>query len=153
MEALLGALEQSSLALYLRNARWGYALVNASHILGIALLIGSIVPLNLRLLGVWRSVAQRDLVRVFAPMAAFGLVLAACTGIALFSVRANEYAALPVLWIKLLLIATGAISAVSASIRFGVWLDKGEVRKGVALVSLGCWLGALLAGRLIAFFD
>lgn len=46
----LAALEATELARALRDSVWIYPLVNAGHILGVALLVGSIVPLDLRLL-------------------------------------------------------------------------------------------------------
>jgi hypothetical protein len=56
VEALLAAVESTALAEYLRGARWSYAAVNGIHVFGIALLVGAIVPLDLRLLGLWRGV-------------------------------------------------------------------------------------------------
>ena len=91
MEALFAALEGTALAQTLRNSRWGYAALNTAHIFAIALLIGSVVPLNLRLLGVWRGISREAVVRVLAPVAASGLILALLTGPLLFSVRALEY--------------------------------------------------------------
>lgn len=153
MEALLGALEASQAASYLRGARWGYAAVNALHILGIALLVGAVVPLNLRLLGVWRSTARADLVQVLAPTAAVGLLLSGAAGVLLFSVRAGAYAELTVFQIKLVLILFGSLSAVWAHLRHGRLLEsvpRGQLRAHAA-VSMLCWLSALICGRLIAF--
>lgn len=154
MEALLAALESSDVATYLRAARWGYAAVNAAHILGIALLVGAVLPLNLRLLGLWRGVERAALVRVLVPTAATGLALAAAAGILLFSVQAGDYAALGVFQIKLLLIALGTLSALLAHARHGFLLSTASRRHlaGHAAVSIACWLGALACGRLIAFF-
>ena len=76
MEALFAALEGTALAQTLRGSRWLYAAVNAAHIFAIALLVGSVVPLNLRLLGVWRGISREAVVRVLAPVAASGLILA-----------------------------------------------------------------------------
>ena len=70
MDAVLAALEGSAIAQTLRVSRWGYAAVNATHILGIALLVGATVPLSLRFLGLWRGVSRAGLVRVLAPVAA-----------------------------------------------------------------------------------
>lgn len=153
MEALLAALEASGIATYLRSARWGYAAVNGAHVLGIAVLVGAILPLDLRLLGFWRGIERGVLVRVLAPTAACGLVLAVVAGVLLFSVRAGEYAALTVFQVKLALIVLGTLSALGAHLRYGGSLQgapAGALR-GTAVVSLLCWLGALTCGRLIAF--
>ena len=153
MEAFLAGLEGTALAQALRVSRWGYAAVNAAHIFGIALLVGSVVPLNLRLLGLWRGVPLPSLARVLAPVAGAGLVLAVAMGALLFAVRAREYASLGVLQLKLVLIAAALLSALLAVRAYGPTLAAGggSRLKAHATVSLACWLGALVCGRLIAF--
>src|SRR5690606_26256279 len=103
MDPLLAALEATAFAQYLRGARWGYAAVNGTHLLGIALLVGAIVPLDLRLLGLWRGTPVAVLARVLVPVAATGLAVAVVAGALLFSIRAREYADLGVLQVKLVL--------------------------------------------------
>lgn len=137
----------------LRFSRWGYALVNTAHVLGIALLVGAILPLDLRLMGAWSDVPRATLARVLVPVAAGGLVLAVTAGLLLFSVRATDYAALLVFRVKLLLIATGAGSAVALHLAHGLLLEGAGQRRlaGAGTLSVICWLGALVAGRMIAF--
>ena len=153
MEALLAAFEGTSLAQALRGSRWGYAALNAAHIFAIALLIGSVVPLNLRLFGVWRGIPREAVVRVLAPVAASGLALALLTGALLFSVRAREYGDVGFLQAKLILIAVAVLSTLALCWTHGFLLkDAPRARLvGHAILSTVCWLGALACGRLIAF--
>ncbi len=153
MEALFAALEGTALAQTLRSSRWIYAGVNAAHIFGVALLVGSVVPLNLRLLGLWRGVSREAAVRVLAPVAAAGLVLALLTGPLLFSIRAREYSAVGFLQLKLAFIAVGVLSTLALCRTHGFLLrDAPRARlAGHAVLSLVCWPGALVCGRLIAF--
>lgn len=153
LEAFLAGLEASGPAAWLRMSRWGYAGVSGAHVLGIALLVGSIIPLDLRLLGLWSSESRSGLVRVLVPVAATGLALAGVTGLLLFSVRAREYSEIGFLQIKLVLIALGLMSAVAIHAAHGFLLrDASRQRFAVhALISMTCWLGALACGRLIAF--
>jgi hypothetical protein len=153
MEAFFAALEATAPAQYLRTSRWGYAVVSGAHILGIALLVGSILPLNLRLLGLWPSIPRANLLRVLVPIAATGLALAVLTGTLLFSVRAQEYAAVGYLQAKLVLVLAGLLSALAIHRAYGLTLEGTSKRRLSfhALFSLGCWLGALACGRLIAF--
>lgn len=155
MEALLAGLEGTAVAQSLRVSRWGYAAVNAAHILGIALLVGAIVPLNLRLLGMWRTVPRQTLTRILVPVAAVGLALAAAAGLVLFSVRALEYAGVGFLQVKLTLVAAGTLSALALHLTHGFLLETAEDRRliGHAVLSMVCWIGALACGRLIAFAD
>jgi len=155
MDGVLAALEGAAFAQALRSARWTYAAVSAGHIAGIALLFGASVPLALRILGLWSAVPRETAARLLVPVAATGLALAVATGMALFSVRAGEYADVGFLQIKLLLVLTGALSAVAAHASYGLWLRAADGRrvKAHAVISLVCWTGALLCGRLIAFAD
>ena len=153
MEAALVALAATELAAALRVSRWGYAAVSGLHILGIAVLVGAILPLDLRLLGAWPAVPRPVLARVLVPCAAFGLALAMAMGALLFAVRAPEYAALGVFRAKLALVALGAAGALALHARHGAWLaDAPPTRlRAHAALSLTCWLGALACGRAIGF--
>lgn len=153
MEAFLGALEATAIAETLRGARWGYAAVNASHIFGIALLVGATLPLDLHLLGLWRSVPRAPLVRVLVPVAATGLLIAVVAGSLLFIVRAREYAGIEFLQAKLALVTIGTLAALTLHRRHGRLLQRAAEATLVrhALLSMTCWIGALVCGRLIAF--
>lgn len=153
LNALLAALEGTEVAQALRASRWGYAAVNAAHILGIGLLIGAIVPLNLRFLGLWRTVPRPMLVRVLVPVAACGLALALTAGLLLFSVRAQEYAGVGFLRIKMALVAIGLLAAVTLHHAHGRLLESASDSRLAlhAILSLICWISALACGRLIAF--
>ena len=153
MEDLWAAIQASDISQALRFSRWGYATANAVHILGIALLVGAVVPLNLRLLGFWGQRSLTELARVLVPMAATGLTIAVLAGLSIFSVKAKTYATVELLWIKLALVLTGLVSAVAFHVMAGWWLQRsGPVQRRVhAVISLGCWIGALLLGRYIAY--
>ena len=117
------------------------------------MLIGSVVPLNLRLLGVWRGIPREAVVRVLAPVAAGGLILALITGPLLFSVRAREYSGVEFLQLKLAFIVVGVLSTLALCWSHGFLLkDAPRTRLiGHTILSTVCWLGALACGRLIAF--
>jgi hypothetical protein len=153
VEAVLDALVGSTPAQWLRFSRWGYAAVNTTHVIGIALLVGAILPLDLRLLGFWRSVALEPLARVLVPVAATGLLLAMTTGAFLFITRAPEYAAIDLFLVKLALIATGAVHALSLHLGRSLQNASRERLRAAGAVSLSIWLAALICGRLLAFVD
>jgi hypothetical protein len=62
------------------GSTWLYPLVNAGHIVGIALLFGAIAPLDLRLIGAWNRISLDVFLRILVPVAVAGLGLAACAG-------------------------------------------------------------------------
>lgn len=153
MEDVWATLARSDIASALRMSRWGYATVNAAHIAAIGILFGSVMVLDLRLLGLWRSIALSDLARPLVTMAAIGLAIAVASGLLLFVTRADEYAALGIFRVKLALITIGTASALAHHLRFGHSLtgaSAGTLRLA-GITSLICWAGALLCGRFIAF--
>lgn len=121
--------------------------------LGIALLVGAIVVLDLRLLGAWRGVPLAALARPTTTVAGTGLVLAMLSGAALFTVQAEDYAANPFLYIKFAAILLGLVNL--AALRWTRGWREGQRPGRAALaggVSLLAWLVALVAGRLIAYW-
>jgi hypothetical protein len=160
IEQWAAALEATTLAAALRNSVWSYPLVNAAHILGVALLVGSIVPLDLRLLGAWRSVPLAPLWGVLTHTAGVGVVLAIIFGALLFSTRATEYVASNLFIAKMVFVGLGTVSALSLRMRSrvhvsemtsGQWKPPARLRlaAGISLVS---WLTALTLGRLVGYF-
>lgn len=139
--------------MWLRRSRWGYAFVNGTHVLGIALLVGAIVPMDLRLIGLGNALPVAVLARRLIPVAATGLALAVLTGAFMLSLEPVDYLTMPVVQIKLSLVAIGGLSAILTHLRFGWWMADAPARtlRRAGLVSLCCWLPALFAGRLIAF--
>ncbi len=152
----LAALEALPLAAYLRNSTWSYPLVNAAHIVGIALIFGAIVPLDLRLLGVWPRTDAASLSRVLVPVAMTGIVLAVAAGALLFITNATDYAASGFFQAKLAVVALAVANALW--LRRGGWtfLDVTDRPPGrlrlAAFASISLWLGAIVLGRLIGYF-
>lgn len=158
MNEVLAALEASSVAVALRNSVWVYPLVNAAHVLGLALLVGAIVPLDLRLLGCWRSIPLASLWRVLATSAAVGVAVAATSGSLLFAARATEYADSRWFLAKMAAFGIGIFNAVAlrrdASRRN--WPDADTLiplrAKVAAVLSIAGWLTTLVLGRLVGYF-
>jgi hypothetical protein len=151
---LFAAIEALALAKALRDSVWAYPLVNAAHILGVALLVGSIVPLDLRLLGFWRSLPLAPLWHVLTRAAAAGLALAATCGALLFITRATEYAASSLFLSKMVALGVGVANAIlllRASPEATATRAAKRVRVAAA-VSLAAWLTTLTLGRLVGYF-
>jgi hypothetical protein len=156
----LTALQQVPFVSALRFSRWTYASVNAGHIVGIALLFGAIVPLDLRLIGCWRSIPIRTLARILVPVAAGGLMLAIAAGLLLFATRAAEYAVLPLLWLKLTLIVCGIANAMLLRLATQWETSQASVDatlpprlRAAGALSIALWLSVIVCGRMLAFVD
>lgn len=149
-------LSTSPLAAALKGSGTLYLFVNAAHILAIGLVVGAIVPLDLRLLGLFRRFPLSALAPYLSRSAAVGIGFAVLTGICLFSVRPAEYAANPAFLTKLSLLFCGVVNAlvIHSSRRWKIAMSDAPVPSLLrfqALLSLLIWPAALLAGRWIGF--
>ncbi len=161
MEALLVWLEGSALGQIMRTSGvWAYGVVNLFHILGIATLLGSVLVLDLRLLGFWRRSPLAALEVPTLTLAACGFVLAALSGLALISTNGTEYIGNPFLSIKLVAIGLGIANVVAVQF-LPAWRTRAVEPHGrrqrvalgvVGATSLVCWLGAVAAGRMIGYW-
>lgn len=139
---------------------WTYGLVNLGHILGVAMLFGAVLVLDLRLLGLWRSVPLAALSRPAVTLAGTGFSLALVSGIAMFATKAVDYVGNPFLFIKFPAIAL-ALGNVFWLHRSAAWRAHGrrelepQERRRLAMgggLSLVFWLTAITAGRMIAYW-
>lgn len=153
---LAQALERWPLAQWLRESVWGYPALNALHIVAIGLLLGAIVILDGRLLGLAGKVPLAHVARAAWPVAVAGVVLALVTGPLLFVVQPAEYLVNPAFFWKFVLLGAALTNVAVFHLSFpGVLRGERPVSAGVKLVaalSLLLWLAVLFAGRLIAFF-
>jgi hypothetical protein len=159
--SFMGWLEESFLGHAMRDTGvWTYAIVNLTHIFGIAALFGAIFLLDLRLLGAWRQIPLASLSRPAVTVAGIGFAVAAVTGAGLLATKATEYVGNPFLYIKLPIIALGLINVLlihySKSWRAHRTraLTRVEERRlaGFGAASLVCWVAAISAGRMIAYW-
>jgi hypothetical protein len=157
----LAWIESSALGVFMRQSGpWTYAIVNLTHILGVSALFGSILVIDLRLLGCWRRVSLDALSRATIPVSRTGFAVAATTGVALLSSNATEYIGNPFFLIKFPAIGLGVLN-VWALGRTAAWRARGErapsgpeARQLAVMggISLSCWLTAVSMGRMIGYW-
>jgi hypothetical protein len=154
----LSVLEHSSLAEVMRHSLWTYPIVEIVHIVGFAILVGSVVLFDLRLLGFSRTVSIRSLERHLLPWSWVALLLIVPSGVAMLSAHATDFAGNPAFRVKLLLIAFAGVNALT--FHYGVFRSVSTwdqhqptplAAKAAALLSLAIWLGVITCGRLIAY--
>jgi hypothetical protein len=149
VQELAAAIEASGIAGFLRGSRWTYPAVNALHLLGIALLVGSVAPMDLRLAGIWRrELPVATVLRLLRPVAAVGAGLAVVTGALLFTVQARDYVALPAFWVKMGLVGLGLAHAL-ANPRIATAAPGRQRLAG--MLSLAVWVVVLVLGRLLGY--
>jgi hypothetical protein len=139
---------------------WNYGIFNLIHILGVASLFGSVLILDLRLLGLWKKVSVASISAVAVPLAKTGFCVAAIAGTCMICTNATDYAGNPFLLIKFPAIFLGLVNAVVLN-RQTAWRERktrdfspGEERKLAWMggISLACWLTAISAGRMIGYW-
>jgi hypothetical protein len=155
--AIFLALQESALGHAMRSSPALYPAVEILHIFGFVVLVGSILALDLRLLGLGRAIPIAPMAQLLLPMSRFGFLLAISMGFLLFSADASHVVRNPAFQAKLLLIAAALVNVVIAHLgpwrRVALWHDEASGgAKVMALASLMLWLGAISAGRLIAYF-
>lgn len=141
-------------AVLLQRSGTAYLFVNAAHILGIGLLLGAILPLDLRLAGVLRASALPLVGPILIRTAACGLALASATGFWLFTVKPAEYLGNTAFLIKLglLVLALGNIALQHRGLKPALAGSEIGIRvRMLAALSAVLWLCVLLAGRWIGF--
>jgi hypothetical protein len=151
------ALQESALGHAMRSSPALYPAVEILHIIGLVVLVGSILALDLRLLGLGRAIAIKPMAQLLLPVSRFGFVLAIGMGFLLFSADASHVVKNPAFQAKLLLLAAALTNVVIA--HAGSWrhverwgYEAPAAAKATALASLVLWLGVICAGRLIAYF-
>jgi hypothetical protein len=141
---VLAGLEGTALAQHLKASRWTYPLVNAGHVLGIALLVGAVLPMDVAILR-GRGAAA---VRLLRPWAVAGFGLAVACGALLFITQAGDYLQSPWFLAKMGVLALAALNA-AVHVRLDRWPLR--QRRLAAIASLVLWPSALLLGRMIAY--
>ena len=154
-------LEFSALGVAMRETGvWTYAFVNLGHILGISLLFGAIVVLDLRLLGFWRWIPLDLIAKPTTVVAGTGFAIAILTGPALLATKATEYVGNPFLPLKLVAIVLGIIN-IAIVHNLPAWKARANPQLGAhqrrqlamaGATSLICWVSAISMARLIAYY-
>ena len=159
----LGAVENSGLGQAMRQWLWLYPSVEIVHVVGIALLFGSIAVLDLRLLGLSRSIPVKKLAGHVLPWTAGSFLLIVPSGLMMFVAHASDFISSPVFVVKMCLImAAGMNAALFHAVTFrtaDVW-DSEEMRKLppppsarlAGALSLLLWISVIACGRLLAYF-
>ena len=143
-------------AILLQRSGTAYLLVNALHILGVGVLLGGILPLDLRLIGFFRSVPLVAIGPFLSRSAGVGVAVAITTGLWLFTVKPTEYVGNTAFLCKmaLLVLALANVALQHRGRHLRTALAGGEIHLSVRLVaccSAVLWLSVLLAGRWIGF--
>ncbi|THF62256.1 hypothetical protein E6O51_08120 [Pseudothauera rhizosphaerae] len=134
----------------MRGSLWAWPALEVVHIAGIALLVGSLVVLELRVLGLARALPLPALARLALPVSLAGFGLAAASGLLMFAADTDTLLVHPAFRAKMLLLMAAGLNAALFHARGGLVRVDATARLQVA-GSLLLWLAVIVAGRLIAY--
>jgi hypothetical protein len=135
---------------WLASHPYAYPLLEVGHIIGIALLLGNLALLEMRVWGAARELALAALARWTIMLALSGFGLIALTGLLMFASQPQDLLANRAFTIKLGLIALAGCNAAWFHARGGIAKADGVARAQTAL-SLGLWIAAIICGRWIGY--
>ncbi len=156
--APLAAIERLPLAMAMRHDLWLYPSVEIVHIIGFVTLVGSIIVLDLRLLGLSKALPVSVLARHTLPWSIGALLLIVPSGLLMFITHAGDFISNPAFITKMSLLFCAAINA--AVFHAGVFRGVAGWDSGVATpvaakihasLSLLIWIAVLACGRLLAY--
>ncbi len=145
--------ESTPLGSWLQQAMWGFAIIETIHIMALAVLLGSMVVIDLRLLDLGlKKIPMGELDRLLSPWFWGSFLTMIVSGLCLFSgeaVRLSHSGPFAYKMMLVLLAVTVHLTIHKRVIARGI--DGALAGRAAAYLSLVCWLGIALAGRAIAF--
>jgi hypothetical protein len=148
------SLEHTSWVMTIAETGWLYATVSVIHYFTLFVLVGTIVLVDLRILGVAaRSQSVTQVAETLFPWTWTALGLALLSGFLMFTTDGGDYYPDPVFRVKMTVILLALISAVIVQRNVRKWDQAPVISMGaklVAFVSIVLWVGAILAGVEIA---
>ncbi|KRC20882.1 hypothetical protein [Acidovorax sp. Root217] len=134
----------------LRSHVWAYPALEVVHIVGIALLLGNLVLLELRVFGLGGALPPRDLARLSLSLALCGFCMAALSGLVMFATQPQELLANRAFTLKMLLLMLAGCNAAWFHGRGSLARLDGLARAQMLLSTL-IWLAIVACGRWIAY--
>lgn len=157
MHNFLVYLENLSFSQWVKDAPtiWAFPTILIVHTLGMSIVAGVSAMLSLVVLGFWPAVPMKPFARAF-PLLWWGFGINAVTGTMMLVADATTKLTTVDFYIKMAFVFLGlwVLIRMRRQVFDDPQLDKAPVSgnaKMLAWASLGCWFGAIVAGRLLAY--
>jgi len=153
------AIQDSAIGMSIRESVWIFPVIETVHVLGLALSVGTIILLDLRLIGAgWRHASASQIVNGLKHWYLIGFGLMFGSGALLFwSEAAKCYKSIPFRF-KMLFLFLSGVNALIFEFRFkptmNEWERKERAPAGAMTVgwcSLVFWVGVIALGRWTAY--
>ena len=157
--SFLQAIYDTDFARMMRESLWGYPIALTVHSLGMGVLVGVLVVVDIRILGWFRERLPFWTIKPFITLAVIGFVVNLISGTLLFIADAVNYVHNPAFIVKIVGVFAGMIvlwlMMRTPDLRNIRSLDVAAVGglnlKVLAWTSLAIWTTAMIGGRLIGY--
>ena len=157
MDGIVTWILSTSLNAWVLSSPWAWPIMEILHFMGLSILLGSMLLIDIRLAGFWRSMSLVAVHRLL-PWAILGFGINLITGVLFFFGDPERYVANIGFKIKMLLVVIAGLNAIYFKLKidpdmasWGPDDDSTPQAKTVAYLSLLSWFGVLLFGRLIPY--
>ena len=159
MNEILTWMETSTLGQLTRDSAWLFPMAEILHFIGLSLLIGSLMIVELRLIGINKQMSFSAVYK-FLPISLVGFGINLCTGIFFCFSDPFRYYPNIAFRIKILIILLAGLNALwfklavfPRSIEAPEKIDTDIVAKIVAILSLLFWFSVIVMGRMIPYVE
>jgi uncharacterized membrane protein len=133
---------------------WLWAASETIHFVGLCLLFTVVLFVNLRLLGMAKSLSFVSLYQLL-PLGMIGFGMNLVTGIGFFMAKPAMYDTSVFYW-KIALVVLGGVNVLYFTMLDEVWAvgsgdDAPALAKGIAASAIAVWLGVLFCGHMLPF--
>src|SRR5262245_47775288 len=156
---ILHWIKDTGLGETVRQSRWLFAMGETFHFIGLSMMVGGLLIVDLRLLGFLRRIPMRAAL-AFLPFVLVGFAINLATGIEFFAADPYMYWPSPAFKLKMALILAAGLNALLFTVmehRRVLVLGDDEATsaftKATAALSLVLWLCVILLGRLLPAFE
>jgi hypothetical protein len=135
---------------------FAYTMINSLHAIGLAILVGTHTVVCLRLLGALKELPLAK-VRKLYPIMYTGMWINIFSGLSLFWASLSELLVNPAYYTKMAFVIVGITLMVRMRRRvfsdtaLAVNPEPTAEARGLAWLSLACWVGGIISGRLTAY--
>ena len=129
---------------------WAYPALEVVHLLGIALVVGNLALIEVRVFGLGASLDAQALSRLSLGLVALGFTLVGLSGLLMFATQALDLLANRAFVIKMGLMTLALCNAAAFHARQSLQRLDGWAKAQMVVSSL-LWLSVLAAGRWIAY--
>ncbi len=148
-------LKSASIATFVNTTAWAWPLNETIHFIGLSLVLGVVLVVNLRILGVMKNVSFAALHRLL-PWGILGFAVNLITGILFFITIPEQYTQNVALHWKVVLMLIAAANVLYFTLFEEAWAlgpgdDAPPTAKVIAASTIFLWIGVIYFGRMMPF--